>query len=195
MILDGIVLAGGGSRRMGRDKATLVHRDGRLVDRAVRCLEQLGGVVVVASGDRTIADVEVRQVRDHRPAAGPLAGIEAGLRSVSTALVAVLAVDTADPDPELFRELAQCWDGEAVAVVPEVDGILQPLHACWSRTALPGIAAALQRGERSPTRWLRRSGAQLAGPEIWAVRDRDPGFARSLNRPEDLDPRPGGEGS
>lgn len=188
MILDGVVLAGGLSRRMGRDKATLEWGGSRLVDHAVGCLAELGGTVVVASGDRTIADLRVAQVPDRRPSAGPLAGLEAGLSAVNTELVAVLAVDASDPSPGLFRALARWWDGEAPAVVPEVEGVLQPLHACWSRDALPGITAALERGERSPTAWLQRHGAQVAGPEVWSPADPEARFARSLNRPEDLEP-------
>ena len=82
--MSGVVLAGGASRRMGRDKA-LMELDGEpLVARAVRLLSGVCSDVAVASGDGRRLDgagLGVRQVADVVPDAGPVAGIAAGLEA------------------------------------------------------------------------------------------------------------------
>lgn len=184
--MDGVVLAGGASRRMGVDKATLVVGGERLVDAAVAALAGVCGQVVVASGGRTIDRLEVTQVADAVPGVGPLGGIVAGLAAVTATLVAVVAVDQPAVSAAVLRALADAWDGRTPAVVPIVGGRLQPLHAVYARAAHADLQAALAAGERSPTAVLERLGCQVAGPEVWAGSDPEAAFSRDLDRPEDL---------
>lgn len=172
--LTGLVLAGGQSRRMGVDKATLLIDGRRLVDRAVFTLAEVCDEVLVASGTRTVEGLAVEQVHDD--GSGPLAGIVAGLRRCTTALLAVLAVDMPAASAEAFRTLAAQWDGEA-AVAPTVGGVVQPLHAVYAKAASGEFAALLAAGERSPTRALERLGALIV--DAGAA-----GFALNLNWPE-----------
>ena len=78
-----VVLAGGRSQRMGKDKATLAANGKTLV---ARIIERLGPVVdetIVAAGPNQIEAVAAKIVADEFPAAGPLAGIHAGLRAAA----------------------------------------------------------------------------------------------------------------
>lgn len=156
--LTGLVLAGGRSRRMGADKA-LIDVDGRpLVAHVARRLSTVCTTVLVAPGRRRIAGIPWRQVDDRVPSQGPLGGILGGLAVAATPLVAVTAVDMPELRPAVFVALAERWGGEP-AVVPLVDGRLQPLHAIYARTALQPLAAMFDAGERSITRALVRLGA------------------------------------
>ncbi|MBW3659082.1 MAG: NTP transferase domain-containing protein [Actinobacteria bacterium] len=193
MGLTGLVLAGGASRRMGRDKATLVFEGERLVDRAVRVLLAICGEVLVASGDGRRLDLPVPQVADHVPDAGPLAGLVAGLTVAAHPVVAVVAVDAPFADPGvLLRCVARL--GDAPACLPEVDGVPQPLHAAWATAAVADARDALERGERSPQRLAASLGARVLGEPEWRDVARAGGrFAGSWNRPEDV-PEPGSSG-
>jgi molybdopterin-guanine dinucleotide biosynthesis protein A len=87
-----VVLTGGGSRRMGRDKATLDVAGTSLLDRT------LAGVpdeipVVVAGPPVAVGRDGVRFVREDPPDGGPVAGLEAALSLVTTPVVVVLATD------------------------------------------------------------------------------------------------------
>jgi len=196
--MSGLVLAGGASRRMGRDKAQILFDSEPLVIRAVRTLARVCTDVVVASGDGHRLDhLGVTQVADALPGAGPLAGIAAGLESARHDLVAVIAVDMPAASPAVLAFLAGLWQGEA-AVVPVVAGRWEPLHAVWARSAAPGIVACLQAGERRVMDALATLGARLVGEAEWEAAEaseapepngpkpRKGGFAANLNAPMDL---------
>ena len=176
--LTGVVLAGGRSTRMGTDKAVLEVAGGRLIDVVVARLAEACATVIVATGQRRIEQLAVPQVND--AGVGPLGGIVAGLRRVTTPLAAVVAVDMPLVDPALLRRLADAWSGEA-AVVPVAGGTPQPLHAVYAAGWVDDLSALLDAGERSPTRALQR----LACRQIHVD---DGTFAVNLNRPQDLPP-------
>ena len=178
--LTGLVLAGGRSRRMGRDKA-LLEIDGRpLVERVAGRLATVCGRVLIAAGDRPLPPLPWDRVDDRVADAGPLAGILGGLAAATTSLVAVAAVDMPDVDPGVFAALATKWDGHAPAVVPLRAGRLEPLHAVYATAALPEFAALFDAGERSPTQVLRRLSATVV------VLEDDGAWAGNLNFPRDL---------
>ena len=175
----GLLLAGGDSRRMGRDKALLEVRGAPLAVHALAVLDEVAAEVLVASGDgRRLAALGRAQVADAVTGGGPLAGIVAGLEAARTELVAVLAVDMPDASAAVFATLRDAWAGER-AVVPRAAGRLQPLHALWARAAAPALRARLDAGLRSVT-----AAAEALGARIVDVAD--PGFARNLNAPDDL---------
>lgn len=184
--LTGLVLAGGASRRMGRDKATIEVDGEPLVLRLARRLETVAGRVVIASGDgRRLGDLPWEQVADVDAGAGPLAGIVAGLEAADTPLVAVVAVDLPHADPRVHERLAGLWHGEA-AVLPLVHDRVQPLHGVYATAAAVSLRRELAAGRRGVTHTLSVLGARVAGPAVWADLDPAGRFARNLNRPEDL---------
>lgn len=187
----GLILAGGAGRRMGADKARLVV-DGRpLLASAVDRVRELTPHILLASGDgRRLADAGVPQIADPVPDAGPLGAIAAGLAAAETDVVAVVAVDQPDADADVLRFLVSLWDGQ-LAVVAEVGGRLQPLHAVWSTEAAEEVRAAFDAGERSPTRLLGRSRVLVVTETELAAAGVGIGFVRDLDTPEDLADRGG----
>ena len=137
--MDVIVLAGGRSTRMGRDKAQVRIKGTRLIDALLSSLPPLSSPIVVSP-----FDLGIPTVSEEPPFGGPVAGIAAALPSVSSDLVGVLAVD-APRSGEALALLADALSGapdaDAAAAV-DADGRLQPLCAVWRRSAL---AAAVDR--------------------------------------------------
>ncbi len=165
----GILLAGGRSRRMGSDKASLAWHGSTLARRAAgllaRCSEP--PVVVVCAPGQELPPLPpwVEVVRDPEPGLGPLAGLATGLRAVEprAAVAAVCAVDAPLAHPAVMRALLGAL-GESLAVVPVGDGRPQPLFAVY-RTLLAELAAQLvAEGERRATALAERAGARLVEP-------------------------------
>ena len=138
----GLVLAGGESRRMGRDKTVLEFGGRSLLQSAVDRLRDVFPQVWVSVRQRR-AEVTVPQVLDEVPDAGPLAGVCAGLAQTGDAWVFAMAADMPFLDGGTIRALATWRDARYAAVVPIVDGVPQPLAAYYAAAALPALRAAL----------------------------------------------------
>lgn len=184
MIADctGLILAGGDSRRMGRDKAALELDGQTLLDRAIALMQGLFPQVLV-SVRRPRGDVALPQVLDEQPEAGPLAGLCAGLSKAETPWVFALAVDMPFLGPEAIRALA-AWRGRCEAVVPVVENIPQPLAAYYAASALPALRATLaDPGRRGPRDALARLDVCLVCEDARSARR---GFV-DLDTPQDVE--------
>ncbi|MBX6371462.1 MAG: NTP transferase domain-containing protein [Acidothermus sp.] len=165
---DAIVLAGGRSERMGRDKTTLRVGGARLLDRALGAVRDAQRIVVVGPKRRIAAPPRGELIwTTERPRfAGPAAAIARGIRTLDgegrlspganagefpdrADVVVVLAVDhpfAAAAVPRLIEALAP---GVDAAMLTDSDGRRQPLLAAYRRSAL---RAAVADGD-----WLNRS--------------------------------------
>jgi molybdopterin-guanine dinucleotide biosynthesis protein A len=141
----GAVLAGGESRRMGRDKALLEVEGRTLLARAVAVLEAVfEEVVVVAPRGRGYDDLGVEVVPDIRPGRGPLGGIHAALHRGCGRPVFMLACDMPHVTPELVRWIvgSGTHGSTPVRLVRDTKG-LQPLCALYSGECLSAVERAL----------------------------------------------------
>ena len=147
-----VVLAGGRSRRMGVDKATLDWHGVPLVLHVVRTLQAVvdAPVVVVGAAAQVLPDgLEV--VRDARPDRGPLEGMLAGLHALGdrAETAYVCAVDLPFLTAEAIRRPLEALRCGAQAAVPVVHGIRQPLAAAYSVEVAGVVEARLDDGRRS----------------------------------------------
>lgn len=151
MIL-GAVLAGGGSRRFGSDKAVALLDGVALIDRAIAAVAaQCDAVLVcgrIVDGVTSVAD---------RPAAdlGPLGGVNAALHhAASHGFVAVVSVPCDVPflPPDLVARLRGAGDASVVASMPVI--------GLWPARLAADLDAHLgDGGDRSMRRWAARVGA------------------------------------
>jgi molybdopterin-guanine dinucleotide biosynthesis protein A len=154
----GAVLAGGGSRRLGRDKAAERVGPLRMVDRAVAALRPHCADVVVVSSRPDTPEGDWRSVRDLRAPCGPLGGIEAALYAASAGghvAAFVLAVDLPLVHARALRPLVERFaEGSApVAASREGDPDFQPLCAIYPVGCLSAATRLLDGGTR-PARAL-----------------------------------------
>ena len=153
--ITGIVLAGGRSLRMGRDKATLVFDGETLLQRTVRALGAVADEVVVVSAPGTAfadlhAPVPLRVVADPIEGAGPLVGIATGLEAARAPIAIVVGVDMPFLQPALLRLLAERVAAGARWVLPIAAQRPQPLCSAFARDALPVLRAHIEAGDRAP---------------------------------------------
>lgn len=163
----GLVLTGGGSRRMGRDKAAIEVGGVTLAKRTAQLLAEATSLAVEVGPGRT----GLPHVVENPAGAGPLAAIVAGWgelvqRSGDKRPVVVLACDLPELTLPLVRWLADhpC----RATLVPVVAGSPQPLAARWSVADLERAVAALAAGERRVGSALGPD-AVYAGEEEWGT--------------------------
>ncbi|CAM3313196.1 molybdenum cofactor guanylyltransferase [Mycolicibacterium frederiksbergense] len=151
--LAGIVLAGGASRRMGRDKATLVVRGQTLVERVVSTVgTRCAPVFVIAAPGQALPDLPAQVLRDEVRGLGPLLATARGLRAAADAggtWAFVCAVDMPHLDAGIIDELTEAAASSVADVVLPWDGRDHYLAGLY-RTALAARADELvAAGERS----------------------------------------------
>ena len=150
MDISAVVLAGGESRRMGRDKAWL-HVNGQpLIVRALAELPCLNLEQIFVSGraDWPAGALDHPVLLDSRPGCGPVAGIERALLAMRSTHLLVLAVDLPFMSAEFLRKLILRCDS-STGVVPAIRGKLEPLAAIYPRRCHAIASACLDRGCRS----------------------------------------------
>ncbi|HUV89175.1 MAG TPA: molybdenum cofactor guanylyltransferase [Anaerolineae bacterium] len=183
--LTGIVLAGGSSRRMGRDKAFL-ELDGRpLIAHVVECVARVcAEVLVVASNVQPYAGLGARLVEDRFRGVGVLGGLHAGLEAAAHELALAVGCDMPFLNPALLRAFAGWAEGFDVAVLRQGEQV-EPLHGAYRRTCLPAMEAAIRANQRRIVSFFPQVRVRYVAPE--EVTPFDPGLRsfRNVNTPEE----------
>lgn len=190
MISNGLalILAGGDSRRMGCDKATLRLGEKTLLQRVVDVVQPLFPEMMV-SVRQPRADIEWPQIIDPAGSAGPLAGLCAGLEHAQARGVPwIFAVATDMPfvQAALIRHLATLREGFQV-VVPMVQGQPQPLASFYSVESLETVRTILSGNGKHSLRALLE-GLKVRYVDEDELRTTDPGLRSffDLDTPQDI---------
>ncbi len=177
MKFSAVILAGGKSSRMGRDKAELELAGVTLLERQIKLVQSVGAAEVFVSGraDQNVSRFGCPVLADNFPEAGPLAGIERALQICRHPLLLVLAVDMPQMTTAVLEELKMQSAGRT-GIVPRLAGHVEPLVAFYPKTAAALAAELLQ---QTPD-----SGSPGAG--IFAARCVQMGWSRYHDLPADV---------
>ncbi len=186
MTLTAVLLAGGESQRMGRDKAAMILRGQPLWQGQIELLRDLRPerIFVSVRKQPTWHPLETELLLDGPPSRGPLSGLTRALERMQTSHLVVLAVDM----PFMTSEQMHFLCSLALAkrgVVPVIDGRAEPLAAIYPREAATDFAAALA-GSDFSLQTLTRNLAQAGRIQMLDVPEEARGFYRSVNEPGDL---------
>jgi molybdopterin-guanine dinucleotide biosynthesis protein A len=197
----GIVLAGGRSKRMGRDKKWLTIAGRPMIQWVLDAVAEVTQYqMIVSRRVGRVADLGVPVVVDRFPGRGPLTGVHAGLKSAPTDLCLVVACDLPLVRPELLKLIA-AQAGPMHAAVPYVaerppappshystarEAGLQPLCAAYRRACIGPLEKLLATGAVPAVLLVSVIKARIIPPEEWRVMDPEGRSFFNVNRPEDL---------
>ena len=150
--LSGIILAGGRSRRMGRNKAELELMGKTLLQRQIERFHALGIRDVMLSGENCPVLPGVRVIPDEYTGKGPLGGLHACLHAARNPACLVVSVDTPLIPASALARLRQAHSG-GVTVLRH-GGREEPLLGVYGRSTANSISALLE-GGRYAVRALR----------------------------------------
>lgn len=181
----GLVLAGGRSRRMGLDKATLRLEGETLVARAARVLGAVFGEVAIADAGRGYLP-GLRSLPDG-PGAGPAAGLLGAANSFPGRSFLALACDLPFVTPALLARIAE--EHAFDLVIPEGPAGLEPLCALYAPRALDELARRVSAGHLALHELAGGSGLRIRRLSVEEVATLGlPGaFFRNWNEPGDLE--------
>ncbi|HUI40301.1 MAG TPA: molybdenum cofactor guanylyltransferase [Methanothrix sp.] len=189
-----VILAGGSASRMGAgaEKALLEFEGKPLLCWTVEKLEMVADDVIVVARDEEHSLLLRRLVPeavhtwDRVVRFGPVAGVDAGMRSARGSLVFATGCDLPFLNPDVVKRLFQLVEGYE-AVVPVKKGFVEPLHSVYDRKRMiQACEVALARGDpriRTPLQELRTNFV-----EVDDLRPLDPELLTffNLNTPEDM---------
>jgi len=182
--LYGLVLAGGQSRRMGRDKA-LLQRDGRTqLHLAVELLQGVTEQQFVSTRAQQQDDAERQrfaQIVDRYDDIGPIAGILSALETHPEVDWLVLACDLPNLDRQTLDHLIAhaAVEKPFTAFRSSHDGLPEPLCAIFRAHSAAIIRAFVEGGLVCPRKILIRSDTML-------LQQPNPAALDNVNTPDDL---------
>lgn len=191
--IEGFILAGGASTRMGRDKAGIEFDGETLARRAFCVLAEFADSVHVVGGNvqglASLGDVFPSHGGGTRAS---LIGLHSALFHAGTDWIAVLACDLPFVTAAFFRRLIGIADSEGGgvdAVVPlQPDGRPQPLAALYRRThCLAAANEMLIENNFRLSEFLTRVSTREVDREIYGDLDNADRFFLNVNTPGDLD--------
>ncbi len=189
--VDCIILAGGQSKRMGRDKAFLPFRNKTFLRNILETLDKYcGKFIIVVNKDFSLYQKEIQNlnseiilIRDIEPFSGPLNGIVSAYPYVQSNTVFLATCDTPIINlnliKNLYKEIKDCE-----AVIPVIDGKYQPLNTFYTKNALKKAKELYKQGKKSLMSWvdslkikrINKEYIQKFDPEIFTY--------KSINTPE-----------
>jgi len=187
--ISGIILGGGQSRRMGRDKRRLHWEGEPFLDRVCRLMNSLfvEVLVVTAQEDYDCSHLPVRLVTDKIPEKGSLGGLYTGLIEAKNSLSFVVACDM----PFLIQESISrlCLEPVSDVLMVKLSTGMQPLHARYSKGCAPVIEQMIHEGDLKIQNLVSCSDLTVKIVEETLFDDIDP-FRLSfgnINTPADLE--------
>lgn len=140
--MTGVLLAGGASRRMGKDKALLEVAGRPLYQYSLDLLCRYCATVLIA-GDRTdLTRDDIPAVPDLYPGSA-LGGLYTGLSAAQTDWIFVTPCDMPYPDARILERLVEQRHGFD-AVVPRTPAGYEPVFALYKKTCLPAMESMLR---------------------------------------------------
>lgn len=165
-VLFGLVLAGGASTRMQRDKAALAYHGKPQLQWTYDLLSEFCAATFVAVRPDQRSEptrAALPQIVDRQPGTGPIAGITAALAEHPKAAWLVLACDLPFITAHTLQHLIARRDPQRVATAyrSHLDSLPEPLCAIWEPAAREPLLAHLATGKQCPRKFLINSNALL----------------------------------
>ena len=192
--LDGFVLAGGVSSRMGRAKGLLEFGGVPLIVRIVRQVEQIAErTAVVGSpeiyaglGLTAIPDQDFGVAKDAGRSGGPLFGIATALSQSRTPRCLILACDLPYLRAKWLRWFVnRAMQSSAQVVVPMTAGGLEPLAAIYRDECTSVAKQVLDRGARSAIALLDELEVERVPESEWRAVGFSATVLKNMNTPHD----------
>ena len=195
-----IILCGGQSRRMGRDKGSMIIQDKPMIKHILSTLNHQINEVVIVLNDKTRIDnyssfinpaeytYPITFVEDKIKNKGPMPGIMTGLSEISSDYALILPCDSPYVSSNYINTIFEEIDENYHAVVPYHDEnnklkTSEPLHSIYNKNIIPEIEKLVNNDilhikgliEKIDTKFVLIDNKKIEKKEF-----------RNLNRPEDV---------
>jgi molybdenum cofactor guanylyltransferase len=178
-----VLLCGGESRRMGRDKATLEWRGRAMWEWQMKTIRALQPekIFVSARTDLPWRPDDTELVLDTQPSRGPISGLISALERMRTSHLLVLAIDMPFMKANHLRRLCDAAS-TGVGVVPFIGERAEPLAAIYPKEALPKFRDATNASLQPLVRKL----VEADKLRIMQISEKDARYYKNVNQPSEF---------
>ena len=184
-----VILAGGESRRMGRDKLKLPIGGRTLLDSAAsRFAKEFKDVYisVAQSGKYTDIAEGAQEIVDIIPGAGPISGLHAALSNVPGDGVFLVAADLPFSCPHTAKRIIELSGDADACIIRMPNGRVEPLFGYYRKTMLTRCEDAIKSGNHRMTSLLSDANVRFVAPSelggLW-----DEKIILNINYPEEYE--------
>lgn len=181
-----IILAGGASNRVGKDKGLLDFKGKPLINWVIEAVKPLTGqIYVVCSGkqasayDRSTTGVQV--IKDLYPEKSPLIGLISGLKAVKTGYAFITACDMPFIKTELVSFLFEQAKGHEGSIIVKSDGWIEPFLSVLNVSSSLTEADRLYRTGDYRLRMVMRNLLNIKYIHVETVREIDPNLSSLID--------------
>ena len=161
-----VILTGGGSRRMGRDKAMLPWQGSTMLQHLIdKYSAALGDVAVSVNERGRFPFTGAAELCDRYPNLGPLNGIVSAFAETDADLVFLTGTDLPWGDPELVLRLRELMGGADACVLRRGRKGMEPLFALYGRACGESARRCLETGKQSFFDMLEDVNVRFVSPE------------------------------
>jgi len=180
-----VILAGGKSRRMGRDKLSLEIKGQTLLQSVLeRFSKEFDSVYLSVADDLKYRDVAVPKIMDIYPGAGPLGGLHTALSNLPGDGVFLVAADLPNATPDAAMRVIELTGKRQAGAIMLLDEKMEPLFAFYSRSLLPECESAINLKDYRMTEILKNADTRFISPDemggLWNSK-----ILFNINYPED----------
>jgi FdhD protein len=183
--ISGVILAGGESQRMGRDKSLLPIQGARFIDHIYARLSSLfDEVIIVTNSPELYQDLPCRKVPDIYLEQGALAGIHAGLSQVQQPRAFVVGCDMPFVSAKIVSKIcAHAERGDLI--LPHSSHGHEPLHALYDKSCLSAIEEVLKAGHKRIMKFFSQVRiVKIPSVELLPIDPQEKSFY-NINTPDD----------
>ena len=183
------IIAGGKSRRMGRDKAFVDLGGKSLIERVIMRSADLGQAetILITNKPARYAHLGLPMYRDMLPDKGSLGGIYTALAQAQSPDVLALACDMPFVNTDLLRFMVGQIRADIDILVPRVAGYPQGLHAIYKRTCIEPIAEQLAANQLKIIRFYHQMRVRYLDESDYAAFDPEGNAFANINSPAELE--------
>lgn len=182
----GIVLAGGKSKRFGKDKAFLNIKGTPLINRVISVMKQVfQKVILIANEPDKYLKIGLPVFSDVIKDLGPIGGILTGILHMQTKAGFFVACDMPFLNPALIRYMVEIKNGFDV-VIPKIGKNIEPLHAIYTKRCIPYIRRCIANKKYSIRSFFPYVSIRYVEKEEIVMYDPEIKFLININQPTDI---------
>ncbi|MGE7604198.1 molybdenum cofactor guanylyltransferase [Peribacillus sp. NPDC097675] len=176
-----LLLAGGQSSRMGVNKALLKIGEEVNIKRVANVFKEVTeNILVVTNSPEEYRFLQLPFIPDIYKGQGPLSGLHAGMSFSKTDLQVLSACDMPFVSAEAVNEMLSYHEPGLDAIIPEIDGRLQPLFAVYHKNCLPKLTECLEKKELKMKLFLEKLTVKIIKESDFTLYHNDPDHFRLL---------------